>query len=241
MSEVITTPPPPPPPPPPQPPKVGFDFVRPFAFVFEDARWLNKVLIGGVFQILSFILVGIPFVLGYLAVLVRNVVADQPQPLPEWDDLGDKFAEGLRLVGIGIVYIIPMFALIGVIIVPAVMMGVIAQHHGNSDFDPGGLIGCFGCLAGPLGLLYALWVPAAMLNAMVEQRFGAAFDFHRIWAFISNNIGNYLLAVVVMFVARFAASFGVILFCVGVVFTIFWAMLVTFYAFAQAWRLATVK
>jgi len=61
MSEVITTPPPPPPPPPSSPPpKAGFDFVKPFAFVFEDARWINKVLMGGVFQLLSFMLIGVP-------------------------------------------------------------------------------------------------------------------------------------------------------------------------------------
>src|SRR5262249_38610379 len=102
MSDVIITPPPPPEPPPPPssdasgsgtppPPKAGFDFVKPFAFVFEDARWINKVLIGGIFQLLAMLLVGIPFLLGYLAKLVRNVVADATLPLPEWDDLGEMF------------------------------------------------------------------------------------------------------------------------------------------------------
>ena len=56
-----------------------------------------------------------------------------------------------------------------------------------------------------------------------------------------HNLGNYLLAVVVMFVARFASGFGFVLFCIGIVFTIFWAMCVTFYAFAQTWKLATVR
>src|SRR4051794_19603583 len=105
MSEVITPPPPPPPPPPsPDQPKAAFDFVKPFAFVFEDARWINKVLIGGIFQLLSALLVGIPFLLGYLAQLVRNVVANATLPLPEWDDLGEMFNEGLRLIGVAIVY-----------------------------------------------------------------------------------------------------------------------------------------
>jgi hypothetical protein len=103
------------------------------------------------------------------------------------------------------------------------------------------MMACIWCLVFPLGLVYALWLPAAFLYAMVEERFGAAFDFARIWRFISNNVGNYLLAIVVMFVARFAAGFGIILFCIGVMFTFFWAMCVTFYAFAQTWRLATVK
>ena len=243
MSEVITTPPPPPPPPPTSgsvPPKAGFDFVKPFAFVFEDARWINKVLIGGIFQILAFLLVGIPFLLGYWAKLTRNVVAEATLPLPEWDDLGEMFNEGLRLVGVAILYALPMLAVMGMMLIPMIAITAAASHH-DSDFDPGGMFACVWCLIFPLSIAYAVWMPAALLYVIVEQRFGAAFEFARIWNFISNNVGNYLLAVVVMFVARFAAGFGFILFCIGIVFTMFWAMCVTFYAFGQTWKLATVK
>ncbi|HJW94795.1 MAG TPA: DUF4013 domain-containing protein [Thermoanaerobaculia bacterium] len=241
MSEVITPPPPPPPPPPsPDQPKAAFDFVKPFAFVFEDARWINKVLIGGIFQLLSALLVGIPFLLGYLAQLVRNVVANATLPLPEWDDLGEMFNEGLRLIGVAIVYFLPLLAILAMIMIPMIVVTAAASHH-NDDFDPGGLFACVWCLFLPLTLVYAIWMPAALMYAIVEQRFGAAFEFARIWRFISNNVGNYLLAVVVMFVARFASGFGIVLFCVGIFFTVFWAMCVTFYAFAQTWKLATVK
>jgi len=241
MSEVITTPPPPPPPPPAQPPKVGFDFVKPFAFVFEDARWINKVLIGGLFQLLAMVLVGIPFLLGYLAKLTRNVIAGEPLPLPEWDELGEKFSEGLRLVGVGFVYMLPFFMMMCMIMVPMIILNA-AGHRGDRDFDPaGGMIACIWCLVFPLGLALAVWLPAALLHVIVEERFGAGFEFARIWQFISANMGNYLLAIVVMFVARFASGFGIVLFCIGIVFTVFWAMCVTFYAFAQTWRLATEK
>lgn len=241
MSEVITTPPPPPPPPPSAEPKAVFDFVKPFAFVFEDARWINKVLIGGLFQLLAMVLVGIPFLLGYLAKLVRNVIAGVTLPLPEWDDLGEMFSEGLRLVGVGFVYTLPFIMIAMLILVPAIFVGAVSSHH-NDNFDASGpFLACFWCLMFPLGLAYAIWVPAALLYAITEQRFAAAFDFGRIWRFISNNVGNYLLAIVVAIVARFASGFGIILFCIGIVFTVFWAMCVTFYAFAQTWRLATVR
>jgi hypothetical protein len=252
MSEVITPPPPPPPPPPgsytppgsgsapPPPPRASFDFVKPFAFVFEDARWINKVLIGGIFQLLAALLVGIPFLLGYWAKLVRNVIAEATLPLPEWDDLGEMFNEGLRLVGVAIVYALPIIAVVCMMVIPMVIVSAAASHH-DSDFDPGGMFACVWCLIFPVSLVYAAWTPAALLYAIVEQRAGAAFEFARIWNFIRNNIGNYLLAVVVMFVARFAANFGIVLFCIGIMFTMFWAMCVTFYAFAQAWKLATVK
>ena len=215
--------------------------MKPFAFVFEDARWLNKVLIGGLFQLLAMMLVGIPFLLGYLARMIRNVIAGEAVPLPEWDDLGEKFTEGLRLLGVGLVYVLPVFVLIGIAVIPMVILGGIS-HHVDSDFDPMGCVmGGVMCVLGPYILALTLWMPAAFLFAVVEQRFGAAFEFGRIWRFIIDNFLNYLLAIVVLFVARVAASIGVILFCIGIVFTTFWGMLVTFYAFAQTWRLAQQK
>jgi hypothetical protein len=242
MSDGYLTTPPPPPPPPQAPRQPAFDFVKPLAFVFEDPRWVSKVLLGGLFQLASVIIIGIPFVLGYLARLARNVANDVALPLPEWDDLGDYFAEGLRLIGVGIVYVIPFFVIFGLFMIP--VLAISGAMHMSHDFDPHdaeGLISCVYCLVFPLSLAYMVWMPAALLFAAMEERFGAAFEFARIWNFIKNNIGNYLLAVVVTIVARVAASFGLILFCVGVLFTLFWAMLVAVHAFAQTWRLAAVR
>ena len=79
------------------------DFGRAFTSVTEDPDWIKKVLIGGAFVLLSSILVGIPFVLGYVGRTLRNVVAGAARPLPEWDDLGGIFSEGLRLAAVYLV------------------------------------------------------------------------------------------------------------------------------------------
>jgi hypothetical protein len=80
-----------------------------------------------------------------------------------------------------------------------------------------------------------------MLFTTTEQRFGAGFEFARIWAFLRANVANYLLAVVVYIVASFLAQFGIILLCIGVFFTSFWAYVVGAYAVAQTYRLSPVK
>src|SRR5512135_2961097 len=82
------------------------DFGRSFTFVSEDPEWIKKVLIGGAFTLLSALLVGIPFVLGYFARTLRNVVTGAERPLPEWDDLGGIFNDGLRLAAVYLVYAI---------------------------------------------------------------------------------------------------------------------------------------
>ncbi|MCU1244832.1 MAG: hypothetical protein JWN02_742 [Acidobacteria bacterium] len=239
MSELNSwnqAPPPPPPPPPPVQPQT-FDFGRPFTFVFQDPRWVSKILIGGLFMLGIVILIGPLFAMGYCARLVRNVVAGQSRPLPEWDTLGDYFAEGFRIFLIGFIYTIPVIAVTGFFVVPAIVAGALANNH-DALREVQGIMGGFAsCLIAPLSLLISFWLPGALLFAIVEQRFGAAFDFDRIWAFIRDNLGNYLLAFVIYFISRFIAGLGLILCCIGIIFTIFWQMLITSYAYAETWRL----
>jgi hypothetical protein len=235
MSDVFH-PAPPPSPPPLRPPGTGFDFARPFTFTFEDPRWVQKVLIGGLFVLASAFIVGAFFLYGYLARLARNVIAGVEHPLPEWDDLGEFFTEGLRIFCVAFVYTVPMLGLVLIFVVPSIL----AQ---NADSDAlrnigGGIAACSWCFLFPIGLALAIWLPAALLFTAVEQRFGAAFEFGQIAAFIKGNVGNYLLAFVISLVVRMIVPFGFILLCVGVFFTGFWSLAVATHAFAQSWRLA---
>jgi hypothetical protein len=211
-----------------------FDFVRPFAFVFEDPRWVNKVLIGGVFFLLGFLIIGWFFLMGYLARLARNVVAGVQHPLPEWDDLGEYFSEGLRLFLVVLVYLTPLVLIAVAFGVPGAIMSD-AESEGLRNVG-GCMVGTLWCLMLPLSLAFTFFVPAAMLRTVIERRLGAGFELGPIWSFITANIGNYLLAIVIYLVARFAAGFGFILLCIGIIFTEFWALAATTFAFAQVYR-----
>ncbi len=204
--------------------------------MFEDPRWLPKVLIGGLFVLASVVLVGVFFLLGYIAQLVRNVIAGVKQPLPEWDNLGEYFGEGLLLFCVTFIYTLPIVLVSILIGVPAAIMSNV-DNEGVRNIG-GGALGCAWCLVVPLSLAIMFFVPAALLMVVTTRRFGAAFEFRRILEFIKANIGNYLLAIAIYLVARFVASFGIILFCVGIVFTEFWGMVVSGFAFGEVYRLS---
>ena len=242
MSEFSSVAPPPPPPPSAPAAPAGFDFVKPFTFIFQDPRWLTKILIGGLFQIASIFLIGIFFTLGYCARLARNVIGGVEPPAPEWDDLGDNFADGLRLFGVVIVYALPLIAVACALVIPIVAAGVLSGASDTAGDLAAHFAGGFSMLIGllmfPVGLAYSIWLPGALLMTAVERKFSAGFEFGRIWSLISNNLANYLLAFVVLLIARFGTSLGLILFCIGVFFTAFWAMTIGTYAFAQAYRLS---
>ena len=216
--------------------------MRPLAFVFEDPNWISKILLGGVFVLASVVLVGIFFVLGYCARLVRNVINGVQLPLPEWDDLGEFFAEGLRLFFVAFAYMAPL-AIIGVTFgVGAAFMNALSSNHSAEELTGALASMTIMCIMFPLGLVLSVWLPGALLMTSVSGRFSAGFEIGRIWRFIMANLGSYLLAFLVWLIARFAAGvFGMILLCIGVIFTSFWSALVGSYAFAQVYRQSHVK
>ena len=242
MSDAPNLPPPPPPPPaipPAEPAKPQFDFAKPFSYVFDDPDWLQKILIGGLFYIAGFFIIGWFFILGYVARTARNVIADHPRPLPEWENIGEFFNEGVRLFGVLLAVVLPLVTLIFGIMIPAGILGSIDNQGAEAV---GALMsGTMACIIVPVSLAVTFFMPAMLLFAAVEQRFGAAFELSRIWPFIKQNIGNYVLAIVVYLIARFIGGFGIMLLCIGVVFTAFWSFLITTHAFAQVYRLAIRK
>ena len=234
MSEVQFAPPPPPPPP---AAKSSFDFAKPFTFAFDDPEWLQRILIGGLFYFAGFLIVGWFFILGYMAKLARNVIAGLERPLPDWENLGDYFNEGLRLFGVIVVYILPLIFLFMIMM----FMGIVFDSVDNEALQNAGglMVSCVMCLFVPLVLAMLLFLPGSLLFVAVERRFGAAFEFQRLWAFIRQNIGNYILAILVYLIARMVGGVGFFLLCIGVIFTGFWSFLITTHAFAQVYRLAT--
>jgi hypothetical protein len=204
--------------------------------MFDDPRWLPKVLIGGLFFLLSTVVVGIPFLLGYVARMTRNIISGDPLPLPEWNDLGEFFGEGLVLFAVGLIYMLPVSILSILVAIPAAIVDAVNQPALR---DVGaGIVTCASCVLSMLSFVITLILPAALLMVITTRRFGAAFEFKSVWGFISRNIGNYLMALVTELVAYILSFAGLALLCAGVIFTFFWGVLVTGYAFANVWRAA---
>jgi hypothetical protein len=222
------------------------DLGRAFRFVVEDPDWIKKILIGGVFTLLSGVLVGAVFVVGYGVRLTRRVAAGDPRPLPEWEDLGGMFGEGLRGLAIYLVYVLP------VAIVPmafAVVVAMAGAGLSGASGAPGGRDASetFGALAavGLMGvyavtailmLVLALYVPAALARFAMLDRVSAGFEVRENLDFIRRNLGNYAMALLLYLLASFAAQLGVLLCCVGIFPASFWAVCILFWALGEVVR-----
>jgi hypothetical protein len=204
-----------------------------FSYMFDDQDWIKKIAIGGVAMLLGVVLVPILTVYGYMLQTMKNVRDNQPTPLPEWSDLGTLTLKGLMVVLIGVVYSLP--ALIPYCLVIAVS---VASQQADSDVANtlGILSSCLVCLALFFVVVASVLFPAAVIRYAQYDTFGSAFQLREIFNFISSNFGDYIIVVLLVFVAQFIAQFGIILCGIGIFLTSFWALLVMGNLFGQLAR-----
>jgi hypothetical protein len=208
-------------------PSGSVDFGRILRYPTDDPDWIKKVLIGGAFALLSSLLIGIPFVLGYFSRALRGAVEGAPR-LPEWDDLGGIFNDGLRLTVVYLAYALGMAL---VITVPVLAIAIPLGMLGDRGAEAAGAIAGLGFvmvygLVMLLSLALAVYLPAALTRAALRGTVGDGFAVREILGFIRANLGNYLLALVIFLLASFVAQFGMVLCCVGIFPASFWAYLI---------------
>jgi hypothetical protein len=220
----------------------SIDFGRAFTYVSEDPEWLKKILIGGLFALACMVLVGIPFVLGYFSRTLRNVASGTRPELPEWDDLGGLFEEGLRLTAVYLVYTLGVILVLGVFAAALIVPGLVASGSGRGGdalaaVSALGIVALYGVVM-LVSLALGLYLPSALTRAALRGSVADGFAWRENFAFIKANLANYALSLVSYLVAGFLAQFGVLLCCVGVFPVAFWSYLVLASSLGQTARLS---
>lgn len=200
------------------------DIGKNFTFITEDEAWIKKVLIGG----LSMLLLSLPL-FGYIKKMFRNVVEGQEKPLPEWDDFVPYIVDGLKAFAIFLAYLMP------VIIITTIPTFIIGLTLGNRmPFLPV-LCNCIGLI---LMLAVNLFAIAGVMRFFATDDIMAAFKFGEVVAFVQNNIGQLLMAMLVGIGAILAAE--ILGICPGLgcgfFLTMPYAQLVLWKGFADVYR-----
>ena len=217
-----------------------------FTFVFDDEEWIKKLAVGGAFALGAIILLpllGLGLLLflpinGYMVEVIKNVRDGQSKPLPDWDDLGGLFKTGFFVALIALVYYLP-----AIIFSCASGLAQSAPEFVDSDVA-GNLVAvgaCLSCIQIIFSLAASLIFPAGLIRYAQFETFGSAFQFGELFSFIRSNIGDYIIAIILSWVASFIAFFGIILCLIGVFFTTFWAILVSANLYGQLAREAQTE
>jgi hypothetical protein len=150
------------------------DFNRVGTYPTKREGWARTVLTGGVLIFLSFLVVPMVVVYGYVVATIRDSLAGEPAP-PAFEDWETLLVEGGQAWLIGLLYL-----LVPLVVVVATVGGSVLAilTGGGADVLAGlgsALVGF--TVSAVLSLLFGYVAVAALVNFASERRFGAAFDF----------------------------------------------------------------
>ena len=146
-------------------------------------------------------------------------------PLPEWDDFGKMFMDGLYVWIAQLVYTLPFWVLLCIAIVATVGIGGIGGAIGSeeamaaSTLGIGGIITVISCATFLLVIAALFIMPALIIQYVRYDELGACFRFGEVLAIARDNVADILIALVASIVAVFALTIviGVLSFipCIG--------------------------
>jgi hypothetical protein len=218
------------------------DFGKAFTFVFEDDDWIVKILLAAAILLLgilfSWVLL-IPLILallllgGYSVEITRRVIQGDPNTLPEWDNWGDMFVDGLKVFVIGIVWGLPTI-IVGMCF--GFMIAVLGESAEGFTAFLSFLLSCFNIV---WAIVMSITLPAAIGHFVANDDLSAAFRFGEVLGLVRDNFVTYLLTFIMSWVAGLIGSLGALLCFVGWFVTIPYASFVTGHLYGQAYVEAT--
>jgi hypothetical protein len=167
------------------------DIGKALSHVFDDEDWPTKIIVGTVIlmvPILNFAAIG------YQIQLARNVVKKVKRPLPEWNDFGSLFIDGLWMALASVVYSVPL-AVLALFPAPFALIATIfcINNEQACVFIPWILLLMVGTVL--LSLLGAIVLgmlrPGIISRFVQEGTFSSCFQLGAIGGFIKRNLGSY--------------------------------------------------
>lgn len=207
------------------------------AYPFKQEGWQSKFAIGLALFFANYIIPIIPsfFLAGYFAKIMHSSINDdESEPsLPAWDNWGDLFSRGAKVIGASMVYMFPALVLIigGYVLayVPLIMESISSSsRYGEtsslSGLSAAGMMGGFGMLF--LGLILyfplILILPLALTHVIAKNSFVAAFHIRtwvtifraNFWGFVSAIsivTGVYMIAFMFAYMLYFTVILCVLM------------------------------
>lgn len=224
------------------------NYGRAFSFVQEDPEWLKKVAIAMLIMLIP--IVGQITVGGWALEVMRRVIKDEPEILPEWSEFSTYLMLGLKELVVGLVYVLPALILyccgLGVTLALVGVTGGAAESSGSGS-DAAGIMsgitalsyGCNYCVFILLLILAMLMLPPATALFVESGELGAAFRFREVIATLRAALGPFVIStLIILLIAPFASSLGAIACGIGSLFALSYMRLVSVHLFGQAYKIA---
>lgn len=170
------------------------------SFNYSIQDW-KKVIILGIITIISFLIIPIFLVYGYVLRILKATIAGSDE-LPEFDEWGDMFVDGLKVFLVSLIYfIVPAIIILAgmwTVMIPFMSMSgsdlSVASTAAFALFSGIALVGLLLMI-----IIYVIYAIAIANMAYYDGEIAAAFRFNEILDHIS-RIGwvNYIIWFIVM-------------------------------------------
>jgi hypothetical protein len=202
------------------------DIGKAFTFPFHEKDWGLKMFIGVLFLLLSLVGLGIPVIAGYMIRVCQRVMRNEPELLPEWSDVGILFITGIKYIVVYLIYQLPILLLIFPLLF-FLAMSTVAEISQSASVVFGIYLFGFLSLAIPYALLFTLVKPVIMYRFAMNEKISEALDIAAVFREFRVQWTNVTLVAVLIVLLGICAVFGIVLFIVGVLATIFYSYLVS--------------
>ena len=203
------------------------DVAKAFTFVTEDEQWLGKIGIGALIALGSIFIIPIPLLLGYQVGVTRNGMKGVERPLPQWEDFGQLYIDGLSILLVQIVYTLPFWLIVCVALFSTVGLSGLTDAV-SEDVLATGFIATWGVMMCLTLLFVIAWFflsPAIFIQYVRTNNLAACFRFSEVVAIVRENLSDIVIAGLAAFGATFVLNVVVgglsIIPCLGQIIGVF--------------------
>ena len=193
-----------------------------FAWAFRDPAWPGKVLLQGLIVIIP--IVGWIAMTGWLMMAFENARAGKNELPPAGFHLE-------RGIGIFLIFLIYGF----VLNIPGGILAVVGQittYNTSGSFNPGPLLIALSYVWFFAASLFLRFLEPSLIVNTYHGGFGGGLDVAKVWRLATFNVGNSVIAGLLIFVASVIGTIGFFC-CIGFIFTVPYENTIT--AGAAAW------